>query len=660
MKRIYCTDTHESIPPEYFLQGKAVFCEGKPYYAIVARRLGLKADTSVPREYAGLIAEAAMNQKPARKTRITRTVKKTNSTRKLYCTETYEYLPPEAFAQGKAVWCGGKPYLASAAQRRGFLPDPAPPPGFDAESATQKTAAAPAAPRMSNPPTPPPIRVNPPAQERVSSDGKTRISRREEPPLAASVDVASGDMTLLVKKPAQPQVAPSPPAHRTPQPVPQPRISAPPVVDDSGEMTLPLKRNEMRPAPPPIPHGVTPPPLRRNPVQAVSAPSKIPSTAGSEPAANLRQHLNERQWPPAPPLQPQPVQAMHPQQAPPQPPAVAVAPVGARKGLTSIGLVIGQKLLGRYMVKKVLGTGAMGEVLLVTDQQSGIDFALKRLPPAIAAQKMESVRSNFHLTSGLTHPHIAATRNIEMDPKTKNAYVLMDLVRGQDMANWLIAERTKRGGKTAPLPIELVLGIAEQIASALDYAHSMPVSYGEDGQPTGYGILHRDLKPANVMVENGRLYRSGVPFVRIVDFGLATESQASLEDLSLPQRNKKAGTPVYMAPEQWEGRTLTRGVDQWALAVMIYEMLAGKRPFYDETEYKLMEKIFQASPERPAALTPRQFAALQKTFSVDRRQRHRSCLALVKAIANAERATKNLILAAELPMPEDLAAQIDD
>jgi serine/threonine-protein kinase len=314
-----------------------------------------------------------------------------------------------------------------------------------------------------------------------------------------------------------------------------------------------------------------------------------------------------------------------------------------------------QVLLQRYEVRRLLGRGAMGEVLAVHDLQSGNDYAFKRVPAELVRDgaQMANIRANFALVSQLTHPHIGATRFFEVDQATGHAYLIMDLVHGVSLAEWLITKRLELGQTDAPLPIETVVGVAEQIAQALDYAHSQPVSRTPSGTPKVYGVLHRDLKPANVMVEEGREYRPGVPLVRIIDFGLAAEIQASLMSLSVKRENELAGTPLYMAPEQWEGRTLTRGVDQWALAVMVYEMAAGRRPFQGPSSTAIMHQICKADPEPPANLSAEQWAVLKTAFQADRKLRHRSCVAFIRAFADADRSTAGSVMAPEIPLPDN-------
>ncbi|MCK6501442.1 MAG: protein kinase [Nitrospira sp.] len=157
----------------------------------------------------------------------------------------------------------------------------------------------------------------------------------------------------------------------------------------------------------------------------------------------------------------------------------------------------------------MLGKGAMGEVLEVRDQFSGTDYAVKRVPEAVSgsAAEMERIRLNFNLVSPLTHPHICQTRNLEIDAQTGAAYLILDLVRGETLSHWAIKRRAELGHPNHPLAAEVVIGIAEQVASALDYAHSQPLT-GTGAKR--YGIIHRDLKPDNLMLENGRESRPGV------------------------------------------------------------------------------------------------------------------------------------------------------
>ncbi|MCW8132819.1 MAG: SEL1-like repeat protein [Planctomycetota bacterium] len=314
----------------------------------------------------------------------------------------------------------------------------------------------------------------------------------------------------------------------------------------------------------------------------------------------------------------------------------------------------GDLLVQRYEYVRMLGQGAMGEVLHVRDRHSGLEYALKRILPEKLGNPayMEHARRNFQLVSRLSHPNIATTRQLEVDAATGELLILMDLVRGGTLFDWVQRQRMARGGPNAPLPMELVLPIAFQIADALDYAHDLPV--GVDSQGHATGMLHRDLKPANVMLEERP---NGAPQVRIVDFGLAAEIQTSLTGLSIlpnqrDERNRMMGTLLYMAPEQFSGASLTRGVDQWALAVIVYEMLAGFRPFDGQSVEDLAARVQNPNPARPPGISETQWHALRTAFNGDRRGRHRSCRQFIEAMISGAGAAVPVTLGpAQSPLP---------
>ncbi|PKN54418.1 MAG: serine/threonine protein kinase, partial [Deltaproteobacteria bacterium HGW-Deltaproteobacteria-14] len=166
-------------------------------------------------------------------------------------------------------------------------------------------------------------------------------------------------------------------------------------------------------------------------------------------------------------------------------------------------------------------------------------------------------------------------------------YVVMELLSGRDLAHWIAAD--------APFASERAVSIALQITSALEEAHR-------------YGVVHRDLKPANVvLVGDGE---RGADVVKLIDFGIAKhlgQSQALTAD------GTALGTPAYMAPEQivrrpgWE---LSPATDLYALGLILYEMLAGRRPFDGDSPMALMYQHLEEPPPPLAALRPDLPAAL--------------------------------------------------
>ena len=219
--------------------------------------------------------------------------------------------------------------------------------------------------------------------------------------------------------------------------------------------------------------------------------------------------------------------------------------------------------LGGYVIGSSLGAGGMGEVYRATDTRLGRDVAIKVLPDAFAvdADRIARIEREARALAALNHPNVALIYGLE-DAGGARALVL-ELVEGPTLA-----DRLARG----PLPLDEALGIANQIAAALDAAHSK-------------NIIHRDLKPANIKVRDDGT-------VKVLDFGLAkaldTASGAVGDDnLNSPtitspaqtQRGVILGTAAYMSPEQARGKPVDHHADIWAFACVLYEMLTGKPPF---------------------------------------------------------------------------------
>ena len=216
---------------------------------------------------------------------------------------------------------------------------------------------------------------------------------------------------------------------------------------------------------------------------------------------------------------------------------------------------VGDLILGRYKVLSELGQGGMGVVYKCFDEIAGIEIALKALPPELSHNtlEMEDVKDNFQLVSKLVHQNIAISKNLEKDNSTGNYYLIMECVEGEDLRRWI-----KRKRRENTLTIETILPVIRQVAAALDYAHDEK-------------IIHRDIKPGNIMID-------AEGHVKVLDFGLAAQIHTSMTRVSMAYHGT-SGTAPYMAPEQWRGQAQGAAADQYALAVMTYEMLAGHLPF---------------------------------------------------------------------------------
>jgi len=238
----------------------------------------------------------------------------------------------------------------------------------------------------------------------------------------------------------------------------------------------------------------------------------------------------------------------------------------------------GTLILGRYRIINLLGRGGMGEVYRADDVKLGQQVALKFIPRNLLADPamLRMLLAEVRIGREVSHPNVCRLYDVaEFDG---DHFIAMQFVDGEDLASLL-----RRIGR---LPLEKAIDIARDLAAGLAAAHER-------------GVIHRDLKPANVMIDGrGRAH--------ITDFGLAIVSGD-------PQRGI-AGTPVYMAPEQLSGEEVTTAADVYALGLIVWEMLTGKRLFdhgsitqiaqaHNEPKPRLMSSIRDLPPKIDALLT---------------------------------------------------------
>lgn len=229
--------------------------------------------------------------------------------------------------------------------------------------------------------------------------------------------------------------------------------------------------------------------------------------------------------------------------------------------------------LGRYTVERLLGSGAMGEVHLARDPRIDRRVALKTLRVAtVRPGEMEAMSERLlreaRAAGRLIHPHIVTLFDAGEDDGL--LYLAFEYVPGSDLA-----ERLKAG---PPLPLGEALRIAGETCQGLDHAHRQ-------------GIVHRDVKPSNLMLTaDGR--------VKISDFGIAKLAGEAHE---LTVSGTVMGSPYYLSPEQVRGEALDGRSDLFSLGILLYEMIAGRRPFEGET---LTTLVYQILHQNPPALPP--------------------------------------------------------
>jgi eukaryotic-like serine/threonine-protein kinase len=232
------------------------------------------------------------------------------------------------------------------------------------------------------------------------------------------------------------------------------------------------------------------------------------------------------------------------------------------------------RTIGHYRVLEKIGSGAMGEVFRARDERLARDVALKLIRPKSSnnADHLRRFELEARSAAALNHPNIVAIYDVGLD--NGSPYIVCELLEGQTLR-----KRMAEG----PLPVRIAVDYGLQIVQGLIAAHDRR-------------IIHRDLKPENLFVTNdGRL--------KILDFGVAKlqsaidDSERTAQDLTTITRSGTiVGTVAYMSPEQLRGKTVDSRSDIFSLGAILYEMLAGRRPFRGETEVDTITAVLKEDP----------------------------------------------------------------
>jgi serine/threonine protein kinase len=228
--------------------------------------------------------------------------------------------------------------------------------------------------------------------------------------------------------------------------------------------------------------------------------------------------------------------------------------------------------IDEFELVNLIGEGGMSAVYRAYQEELDRYVAMKILSEQLAKDPdyMTRFQQEAKMAASLEHPHIVPVYDFGIHQAM--SFVVMRLL------NHTLTDRLTA---STPMILNDLIVMMEQIARALDYAHSR-------------GIVHRDVKPSNIMFDESRT-------AYLVDFGIAKATQA---ETGLTAEHMVLGTPSYMSPEQWRGEGISSGSDQYAFAIVIFQALTGQLPFRADTPSQLMYKHLHDAPPSANTINP--------------------------------------------------------
>src|SRR5687768_14765496 len=272
------------------------------------------------------------------------------------------------------------------------------------------------------------------------------------------------------------------------------------------------------------------------------------------------------------------------------------------------------RVIGHYEIGRLLGAGGMGRVYAARDTELGREVALK-IATVESEEAQSKLRREAQHASRLSHPHICHI--YEVGRADGRVYVVMELVPGRSLAEVI---------REGPLSSANARLYGLEIADALAHAHEQ-------------GVTHGDLKSTNVIITPRR-------GAKVLDFGLArTLDTRQIEAMSYSQRSltaegMNAGTLPYMAPELLRGQRGDQRADIWALGVLLYEMVSGRRPFTGATGFELSAAILSHPPEAlPGSVPAPMRAIIQQCLAKDPNDRYQHAADVHRALEDLQSAS---------------------
>jgi serine/threonine protein kinase/Tol biopolymer transport system component len=275
--------------------------------------------------------------------------------------------------------------------------------------------------------------------------------------------------------------------------------------------------------------------------------------------------------------------------------------------------------LGRYEIRSQIGAGGMGEVYLADDTLLRRPVAIKVLTADYTQdeERLHRFEREAYTASSLNHPNIVTI--YEIGSESGFHFIATEYVDGESLRQYL---------RVSQMDLREVLDVAIQVVSALTAAHEA-------------GIVHRDIKPENIMRR-----RDG--YLKVLDFGLAkltdeattteTDTEAPTQVMLKTEPGRVMGTINYMSPEQARGRDIDARTDIFSLGVVLYEMVAGRRPFAGDTKSDVLAAVLMLEPEPLAKRFPEVPAELNrivtKSLRKDREERYQTAKELLVDLKN--------------------------
>jgi tetratricopeptide (TPR) repeat protein len=279
--------------------------------------------------------------------------------------------------------------------------------------------------------------------------------------------------------------------------------------------------------------------------------------------------------------------------------------------------------LGRYEVTGSLGRGATGAVYAARDPELGRELAIKllRVGPGVADAARERLLREAKALAKVSHPNVVAIYDVGV--ADDHVFLAMELVKSGTLRDWLVRPRS----------LDTIVRVMTDVGRGLAAVHAC-------------GLVHRDIKPDNILVDaHGR--------GRIGDFGLAavvddtsTAVDADDPDAGVTRTGTIAGTPAYMAPEQFAHRAIDARTDQFGFCVTLYEALVGERPYPGGTHAELAKNVLAGNIREPRRALPTWIrAVIVRGLAVDPAERFSTTDALVAALARPRSRRRVLAIA---------------